>query len=217
MLAGIVLSNTAFIVAACCLHALGTHVLRDPQLAHSAALVFCVAPASIFFSSVYAESIFAGATFGGLLLLERGSPWSAACVLALGGGCRSNGFLAALPLLYHGAVRTATLWYSGSSRHAARAKVLFETLRTLIQAALVCMPYLIWQLVGYSRFCGRATTWRARFSQLGWISIDEVGGVNRVARGLSAGLSPTPLASGVAAQAWCNDILPDAYRHVQVA
>ena len=95
---GLLLSNAAFVFAACCLCAatlarparghrseraacaggrryeLGVEVLRERQLARSAALLFCLSPASAFFSSLYSESCYALVTFAALLLLERRRP-----------------------------------------------------------------------------------------------------------------------------------------------
>ena len=104
---GVLVSNGAFVVAACCLHRLGTRVLRDAALARTAAHLFCIAPASVFFSTVYSESLFAAATFGGLLLLESGAPWRAALCLFLASGCRGNGVLNVLPVLCLGIHRVA--------------------------------------------------------------------------------------------------------------
>ena len=56
MLGGVLLSNSAFVLAACCLYALGVEVLRDRRLAWRGALLFCCTPASVFFSSLYTES-----------------------------------------------------------------------------------------------------------------------------------------------------------------
>jgi len=56
VLGGVLLSNSAFVLAACCLYALGVEVLRDRRLAWRGALLFCCTPASVFFSSLYTES-----------------------------------------------------------------------------------------------------------------------------------------------------------------
>ena len=62
MLGGVLISNVAFVLAACCLYALGVEVLRDRRLARRGALLFCCTPASVFFSSLYTESPFASTT-----------------------------------------------------------------------------------------------------------------------------------------------------------
>jgi len=67
IVAAVLVSNSAFVAAACCLHALGDRVLRDPPLARAAAWLFCVAPSSVFFSSAYSEATYAACAFGGML------------------------------------------------------------------------------------------------------------------------------------------------------
>lgn len=69
ILAGVLISNASFVVAAVLLYRLGVVVLGDTLLAFRGALAFCVSPASVFFSSAYCESLFAALTFGGLLVL----------------------------------------------------------------------------------------------------------------------------------------------------
>lgn len=72
VLAGFALSNTCFVLAALALRALGTAVLRRPAVADRAALLFCLSPASIFFSALYTESLFALLSFLGMWFLARG-------------------------------------------------------------------------------------------------------------------------------------------------
>lgn len=52
---------------------------------------FCFNPASIFYSAVYTESLFAATSFLGMLLLEEKKFWSAVALFALSGAARSNG------------------------------------------------------------------------------------------------------------------------------
>ena len=98
----VVLSNGAFVVAACCLHVNLAHACCVAVLARAAALLFCIAPASVFFSTVYTESLFAAATFGGLLLLERGTPWRAALCLLWQAAAARMWVLSVLPILCAG-------------------------------------------------------------------------------------------------------------------
>lgn len=61
------MSNAAFVAAAVLLYRLGQKVLSDERAACVAALLFCVNPASVFFSAIYTESLFAMASFAGML------------------------------------------------------------------------------------------------------------------------------------------------------
>ena len=65
VLVAVVLSNVSFVAAAVILLELGQSLLADRHLAFQAATIFCVSPASVFFSSCYTESFFAMLTFAG--------------------------------------------------------------------------------------------------------------------------------------------------------
>ncbi|CAM9143327.1 unnamed protein product [Scytosiphon promiscuus] len=69
VLAAVFTSNSCFIAAAVLLYRLGVVVTGDSLLAHRGALVFCVTPASVFFSTAYTESLYAALSFAGLLAL----------------------------------------------------------------------------------------------------------------------------------------------------
>ena len=154
LVAGLLLSNVAFVAAAWLLDALGCTLLRDRALARSAALLFCVSPASVFFSSVYTESLFAAASFSGGLLLARGRPNGGAAALCVASCLRSNGILGVLLILCDAARHTP-----GGRRRARRGGTSASLLlsawdaRTCARCAAVLAPYVLWQAAGYARFC----------------------------------------------------------------
>ena len=229
VVAGLLVSNFCFLVAACCLHALGDRVLRDPVLARTAALLFCASPATVFFSTLYSESTFAAATFGGLLLLEQGLPWSAATALGLATACRANGLLHALPLAHYGLRRLAALIEQQTTPVRGRGGEAARPLRAadrlgaalslasavcalVLQVCLVVAPYIGWQLAGYWRVCpGAETAAAARSSP--W--------AKRGVRSGGAALAvPTPTRhaqqwTSTLPAGWCTQRLPDLYSHVQ--
>jgi len=108
-LAGFFVSNVCFVLSALSLFwqdtslqvwylltpacRLGCITLRDGELAERAALLFCFNPASIFYSAVYSESIFALLSFAGALSLAVDSPWAAATAFMAATATRSNGAL----------------------------------------------------------------------------------------------------------------------------
>ena len=198
VLAGMLVSNTAFVAAACFLHALGDRVLRDPQLARAAALIFCAAPASVFFSSAYSEATFAALTFGGGVMLEDGAPWKASVLLALAAACRANGTANLLLLMHHGA-RHLVRGYAPShgTRSVSAASAAAGLLATAVQLAIVSAPYIGWQAVGYWRVC------------------NDVGDMALAAERVP---SPTRLAqtsTSTLPAGWCERTWPDLYTHVQ--
>lgn len=83
-----------FVRTAVVFHKLSEHVLRDETLAYRAALLFCINPASVFFSAPYSEGLFALLTFSGLLFNEtRSSSSFSASVFGLASAARSNGLV----------------------------------------------------------------------------------------------------------------------------
>ena len=68
-------------------------VLRDEYLAYRSALLFCINPASIFFTSAYSESMHAALSFMLMLKVEKGFSFQMATFLALSTGVRSNALL----------------------------------------------------------------------------------------------------------------------------
>lgn len=71
LLGGFLVCNAAFVAAAVLLYQLGRAVLRADDPAFYAALLFCINPAGIFCSAVYTESVFACASFAGMVLLAN--------------------------------------------------------------------------------------------------------------------------------------------------
>lgn len=205
ILSGVLVSNLAFIVAACCLHSLGKEVLGDGTMARTAALFFCVTPASVFFSTVYTESAFAASAFGGMLLLERGWHLMGSVALAFSACCRANGSLNAILLVVPAAARTLIHTSPHEHKHEhgrAAARLLPLLLVTASQVGLVVAPYVGWQVAGYWRVCTSAPNSRAR---------PLLGQARAAATPTRVGhLEATTLPSG-----WCARGVPDLYAHVQ--
>ncbi|KAK4839317.1 hypothetical protein QYF36_020955 [Acer negundo] len=68
-LCGYVVSNVAFLFAAVYFYRLAVVILKDPEAAFRASILFCFNPASIFYSSIYSESLYALFSVGGLYYL----------------------------------------------------------------------------------------------------------------------------------------------------
>ncbi|KAJ0411211.1 hypothetical protein ATCC90586_003850 [Pythium insidiosum] len=102
-LAGWLLSNASFVLAAVYLYRLGRLVLGDERVARRAALLFCVAPSGIFMSALYSESLMCLLSFSGMFYLERYRRSTqlaplvlCAALFGLASATRSNGALLSL-------------------------------------------------------------------------------------------------------------------------
>ncbi|GBG88275.1 hypothetical protein CBR_g46841, partial [Chara braunii] len=67
--------------------------MPDEPRAFQAVSLFCYNPATIFYFSLYTESLFAAFVFGGLLCLVKGATWMAAILFGFSSLTRSNGVL----------------------------------------------------------------------------------------------------------------------------
>ncbi|XP_022718379.1 GPI mannosyltransferase 2-like isoform X1 [Durio zibethinus] len=153
-LSGYVICNVAFVLAAIYFYRLSAVVLKDPNAALRASVLFCFNPASIFYSSIYSESLYALFSVGGLYYLESRANNTALVWLALSGFARSNGVLNAG---YYG-FQTMHQAYDA----AFMRKRALLALQILLSGALRCMcifvPFITFQTYGYHNIClGRSS------------------------------------------------------------
>ena len=98
---GVVINLLAFCVAAVALHRLTLEIFpQNDQIAAVSVFFFCFNPASVFYSAVYTESLFAACTWSGLVQFQRHRHWAGVAVLTAAGAARSNGILSAWFLVY---------------------------------------------------------------------------------------------------------------------
>ncbi|KAK8949330.1 hypothetical protein KSP39_PZI005209 [Platanthera zijinensis] len=90
-LSGYVLNNLAFVLAAIYFYKLSFLILKDSAASLQASVLFCFNPASIFYSSIYSESLYALFSFCGIFYLFNGSNTMAMLLLGASGTARSNG------------------------------------------------------------------------------------------------------------------------------
>lgn len=149
-LTGFFVNLVAFCGAALCLYKLGKLVVKDQAVVGLSVLLFCWNPASVFYSAVYTESLFAFCTWMGLTSILRSprSYWTGVLWFALASSSRSNGILAVWFLL--NTYFTDVL----SSKKIS----LTGFIRTLVGSLIVCIPYVCMQTYGYLSFCRREDT-----------------------------------------------------------
>lgn len=148
-LSGYLLSNMSFVFAALFLYRLSVIILKDSEASLRASILFCFNPASIFYSSIYSESLYALLSIGGLYFLMSGANNLAVLSLALSGCARSNGVLNA------GYIGFQTMHRAYDA--VFLKKSAFLALQVLISGILRCVfifiPFVAFQAYGYYNLC----------------------------------------------------------------
>ncbi|KAM1307391.1 uncharacterized protein LOC126593182 isoform X1 [Malus sylvestris] len=148
-LSGYVINNIGFVFGAVYLYRLSVVILKDQEAAVRASLLFCFNPASIFYSSIYSETLFALFSVGGLYHLISGKDVIAVLWFALSGFSRSNGVLNAG-------------YFCFQTMHQAYDAVFlrkrpFLALQAVVGGALRCIcifvPFIAFQAYGYNNLC----------------------------------------------------------------
>ncbi|KAJ4824739.1 hypothetical protein Tsubulata_014998 [Turnera subulata] len=148
-LSGYAVNNLAFVAAAVYFYRVSIIILGDADAALRASILFCFNPASIFYSSIYTESLYSLFSLGGLYYLITGASNVAVLCFALSASARSNGVLNAGYFCF----QTMHLAYDAVfvKRHACLAA------RVLIVGALRCvctfLPFVAFQAYGYYNIC----------------------------------------------------------------
>lgn len=136
---GIVLNNVIFVFAALVLFDLTMRIYDNVLMSYNSTVLFCINPASIFFSAPYSESLFAFTTFYGMYYVLREHIWKSTFFFSFSVLNRSNGLLNAGFLLYafiQSAVR--------------KRKILFKS---LVGTCFIFACFGSFQVYGYYKFC----------------------------------------------------------------
>ncbi|CAN6558866.1 unnamed protein product [Malus baccata var. baccata] len=148
-LSGYVINNIGFVFAAVHLYRLSVVIFKDQEAAVRASILFCFNSASIFYSSIYSETLFALFSVGGLYHLISGKDVIAVLWFALSGFSRFNGVLNAG-------------YFCFQTMHQAYDAVFlrkrpFLVLQAVVGGALHCIcifvPFIAFQAYGYNNLC----------------------------------------------------------------
>ncbi|KAF6780049.1 hypothetical protein AHF37_00502 [Paragonimus kellicotti] len=169
LLVGICVNQFCGVLSTIQLYRLGLQVLGSPGISYFAALLFCINPALIFFSSVYSESLFFLLTLTALRCYEHGRLLLATVLFATTIGCRSNGLLNLGYIIYNlwsSPVLASLLWNEKTILSAKRSLffMLYSCVRwwctffgMIVPYGLLCLmavvPFLLYQLYAYYLYC----------------------------------------------------------------
>lgn len=193
LLVGSLLNVVFFCLAAITLFELSTVVLGEKKKAAIAVFLFCYNPASIFFSAVYSESLFALLTFTTIWLCMLEYFYLASIPLALGIVCRSNG-----------TINIGFLLYLFAKRVFVRQEMkdfLEQGQKMLVILVSIALMFISMQYSIYEMFC---TNNKANFSE---IIIEHAGKNSYVLAGKREEYKT--------ASPWCDQPFASSYSYVQ--
>lgn len=142
LLVAVVFNNSLFVKTSLTLYKLSLHVLKDEKLSYIAAILFCVNPASIFFSAAYSESLYCFLVFYGLLQIEIKNSIVNYIVIGMSGLTRSNGL-----------INIGFIAYKYMKLKAHKNSTFFFNIIFSIGIFLSILPFLIYQTYCYVKFC----------------------------------------------------------------
>ncbi|XP_077230266.1 uncharacterized protein LOC143863480 isoform X2 [Tasmannia lanceolata] len=147
-LSAYVLNNVGFLFAAVYFYRLSVLILKDADAAFRASILFCFNPASIFYSSVYSETLYALFSLGGVYHLLAGSNTIAMLLLALSGSARSNGVLNAGYFCFQALHQAYNAIFGKNYAYAVRVSIL-----AAVRSLCIFVPFIAFQAYGYFNLC----------------------------------------------------------------
>lgn len=160
IISGVVLNLLLASLSSVALYKLTLAVFQSEMFAFTTSLLFCLNPASIFFSALYSESLFCLLTFCGMWALEAGLAPIALVSLAASTGVRSNGILAAGYLVYH-FLRVhvnSTITIHRASSQLNLALYLMTALKIIGYLLMYSLPFIAYQIYSYLLYCTSVLT-----------------------------------------------------------
>ncbi|XP_076067037.1 phosphatidylinositol glycan anchor biosynthesis class V isoform X4 [Oratosquilla oratoria] len=163
LVSAVLLNFIFFVKAADALFKLSRKVLKDDILAYRAALLFCINPASIFFSAPYSEAMYAFFTFYALLLNETRNATVTSLPFAVASAARSNGLVNIGFILYHKLQDCSNYYYKirNATTESGHLSLLIVVILTFnytliplfISCAFVILPFVFFQFWSYYTYC----------------------------------------------------------------
>ncbi|XP_034243618.1 GPI mannosyltransferase 2 [Thrips palmi] len=210
LLASVIMNTVCFIKAADSLFFLSIKVLGDEFLAYKAALLFCINPASIFFSAPYSEALFVLLSFQGMRH-SLDIQYSKLCAIPFGlsAAARSNGVLN-VGFILHKSIQDflSAEWPVISRKKGLKNRLLvpFKTVplmyRIIESCTIALAPFVAYQVYCYVLFC---TVQKLNIPQH---LVEYAKNNSLVLPALDQDVQRDPLH-------WCNSKMPLAYSYVQ--
>lgn len=156
VLSGVAINIYCFAKAATTLYDLTTSVTKSPKLAYKAAMLFCINPASIFFSALYTESLFSYLTFS-TMLASFGNNFLVFLPLSLSMITRSNGITnIGFPIFYWLQDFSLLNGFFGNKSRGKKYGVISSVTSLFRLSAIMVLsfvPLVALQVYNYVEFC----------------------------------------------------------------
>uniref|UniRef100_A0A804NIH8 GPI mannosyltransferase 2 n=1 Tax=Zea mays TaxID=4577 RepID=A0A804NIH8_MAIZE len=149
VLSGYVLNNVAFVAAAAYFYRLSVLILKDQKAAYRASVLFCFNPASVFYSSLYSESLYALFSLGGIFYVFSGANTVAVIMLALSGSARSNGALNAGYFCFQALLQA----YDATVQKKRPLLAIHALVAGALRSIFIFLPFFAFQAYGYLNIC----------------------------------------------------------------
>lgn len=210
LLASVLLNTVCFVKAADSLFFLSIRVLGDEFLAYKAALLFCLNPASIFFTAPYSEALFVLLSFQGMRH-SLDIQYSKLCAIPFGlsAAARSNGILNVGFILHRNIQEfLSSDWPAISRKKGLQNRLLIPLkivplLYRIIESCTIALaPFVAYQVYCYVLFC---TAQKLHIPQH---LVDYAKNNSLVLPAMDHDVQRDP-------HHWCNSKMPLAYSYVQ--
>ncbi|KAF9582830.1 hypothetical protein BGW38_010701 [Lunasporangiospora selenospora] len=146
VLAGSIVANVSFIIAAVQLYRLTNLLFGRERFAFLTALLYVLTPSGIFMSAIYTESLFSALTFTGMILMTQKRYFMAAIVWSISSTARSNGILYSGFFIYEFLVRM--------DFNCSTMQKLWAVVKTGFLCLVTLLGFLAVQAYGFSLYCG---------------------------------------------------------------
>ncbi|CAK9825388.1 GPI mannosyltransferase 2 [Anthophora retusa] len=160
IIAAVLINIVCFVKSAVIFYELSKAVLRNTSVAYKAAILYCINPASIFFSAVYSESLFAYLTYYSMLRSIKLDPY-VPFPIALSILTRSNGMVNIGFPIYFELQKLFRNYSMNNSKFSLKAlsQLIFK-MTTLRSFCIICntiiisiFPFILLQIYNYILFC----------------------------------------------------------------
>ncbi|XP_017797436.1 PREDICTED: GPI mannosyltransferase 2, partial [Habropoda laboriosa] len=160
IIAAVLINIICFVKSAVIFYELSKAVLKNTSIAYKTAILYCINPATIFFSAVYSESLFAYLTYYSMLQSIKLDPY-VSFPIALSILTRSNGMVNIGFPIYFELKKLFRNYVINNANFSMKAlsQLIFK-MTTLRSFCLICntiiisiFPFILLQIYNYIIFC----------------------------------------------------------------